>query len=139
MIFERNSNVAVLCVDLSNDTEIDEIRDMVSYFTSKKGKKYRPSKIHVLCIGFAAILSRPESRYDTELIRVTSILSELYHLERDSGIMIVAHSRYWFMGSIFQLLKFKRSKFIYDGEVVINGKLYYISNDHYHCIVQYRK
>lgn len=129
MNLDRNSNMAVLFVDLSNDTEIDEIRDMVSYFTSKKGQKYRPSKIHVVFIGFSAIASRRVSEFEI-CIKATCILSELYHLERDADIMVIVHSRNWIPRAIFHLLNFKKSKFIPDDKFIIKNKIYYNKKDH---------
>lgn len=135
MYIKRISNVMILCIDLNDELEWNQIiikkaRETFSFLISKEGKNYRPYKIHVLFTGLNGSLAAMRLK----AVVVSVIMNEFWHLEHDAGIMVIFHSTDWIIKMIFTVLRFKRSKVLHDRTVTVKNYLYYIKSDKFTCL-----
>lgn len=135
MYIKRISNVMILCIDLNDELEWNQIiikkaRETFSFLISKEGKKYRPYKIHVLFTGLHGSLAAMRLK----AVVVSVIMNEFWHLEHDAGIMVIFHSTDWIIKMIFTVLKFKKSKVLHDRIITVKNHLYYINSDKFTCL-----
>lgn len=135
MYIKRISNVMILCIDLNDELEwnqiiIKKVRETFSFLINKEGKKYRPYKIHVLFTGLNGSLAAMRLK----ALVVSVIMNEFWHLEHDAGIMVIFHSTDWIIEMIFTVLRFKKSKVLRDRMVTVKNYLYYISSDKFTCL-----
>lgn len=135
MHIKRISNIMILCIDLNDELEwnqviIKKVRETFSFLISKEGKDYRPYKIHVLFTGLNGSLTAMRLK----AVVVSVIMNEFWHFEHDTGIMVIFHSTDWIVEMIFTVIRFKKSKVLHDRTVIVKNHLYYINSDKFTCL-----